>query len=143
MNLKLMVVRKTFLAKELNSWQTISQIFKVRNISSVPTFKVTALGGIGGTGYIRNVSIRKLGAFAKELLKTGIDISNRKIVLTADKTLVRSNSGVEIAMFKEVNGVPMIDAKNLYTENLTVSDGATIGSWRYTTIESWLIIAQV
>ena len=122
--------QKTFLAKELNSWQTISQIFKVRNISSVPTFKVTALGGIGGTGYIRNVSIRKLGAFAKELLKTGIDISNRKIVLTADKTLVRSNSGVEIAMFKEVNGVPMIDAKNLYTENLTVSDGATIGSWK-------------
>lgn len=114
----------------MNSWQTISQIFKVRNISSVPTFKVTALGGIGGTGYIRNVSIRKLGAFAKELLKTGIDISNRKIVLTADKTLVRSNSGVEIAMFKEVNGVPMIDAKNLYTENLTVSDGATIGSWK-------------
>ena len=33
--------QKTFLAKELNSWQTISQIFKVRNISSVPTFKVT------------------------------------------------------------------------------------------------------
>ncbi len=121
--------QKTFLAKELNSWQTISQTFKVRNVSSVPTFRVTALGGVGGTGYIRNVSIKKLGVFAKELLKTGIDISNRKIVLTADKTLVRSNSGVEIAMFKEVNGVPMIDAKNLYTENLEVRAGATIGGF--------------
>lgn len=122
--------QKTFLAKELNSWQTVSQIFKVRNVSSVPAFQVTALGGVGGTGYIRNVSIKKLGAFAKELLKTGIDITNRKIVLTADKTLVRSNSGVEIAMFKEVDGVPMIDAKNLYTENLEVRDGASIGAWK-------------
>lgn len=122
--------QKTFLTKELNSWQTISQTFKVRNISSVPTFKVTVLGGVGGTGYIRNVSIKKLGVFAKELLKTGIDISNRKIVLTADKTLVRSNSGVEIAMFKEVNGVPMIDAKNLYTENLEVKTGAKIGGFK-------------
>lgn len=122
--------QKTFIAKELNSWQTVSQIFKVRNVASAPAFQVTALGGVGGTGYIRNVSIKKLGAFAKELLKTGIDITNRKIVLTADKTLVRSNSGVEIAMFKEVDGVPMIDAKNLYTENLEVRDGASIGAWK-------------
>ncbi len=50
------------------------------------------------------------------------------MVLTADRTLVRGNSGVEIAMFKEVNGVPMIDAKNLYTENLVVNNGARIGA---------------
>lgn len=51
-----------------------------------------------------------------------------QMVLTADRTLVRGNSGVEIAMFKEVNGVPMIDAKNLYTENLVVNNGARIGA---------------
>lgn len=122
--------QKTFLAKDLNSWQIISQVFKVRNVSSAPLFKITGIAGLGGTVYVRNASLRKLGTFTKELLKTGIDISNRKIVLTANKTLVRSNSGVEIAMFKEVNGVPMIDAKNLYTENLEVKTGAKIGGFK-------------
>lgn len=82
-----------------------------------------------------------------ELLATGIDITNRKIVLTADKTLVQNNSGNQIALFTTKNGkaylqTELIDANEVVTNQLlaskisatdittgklTVTNGAKIG----------------
>lgn len=59
----------------------------------------------------------------------GINTANGQLILTANSTLIRTNTGKDIALFKEVDGVPMIDAKNINTENLVVTAGAKIGEW--------------
>lgn len=41
----------------------------------------------------------------------GINTANGKLVLTSNSTVIRTNTGKDIALFKEVDGVPMIDAK--------------------------------
>lgn len=80
-----------------------------------------------------------------ELLSTGIDISNRKIVLTSDKVVFQNNSGNQIALFENDRiKADLIDAKkivtgsliaevfaatNITTGNLTVTSGAKIGGW--------------
>lgn len=74
------------------------------------------------------------------IIDTGIDISNRKIVLSADKTVFRNNSGGQIAVFENdrikadlidarqivVNG---LNARRVSTGNLDVTNGAKIGSF--------------
>lgn len=62
----------------------------------------------------------------------GINTANGKLVLTSNSTVIRTNTGKDIALFKEVDGVPMIDAKNINTENLVVTSGAKIGEWNVT-----------
>lgn len=62
----------------------------------------------------------------------GINTANGKLVLTSNSTVIRTNTGKDIALFKEVDGVPMIDAKNINTENLVVTSGAKIGEWDVT-----------
>ena len=61
-----------------------------------------------------------------------IDIGKGTLILSANNTIIRGTSGGDIAIFKEVNGVPMIDAKNINTENLVVKTGASIGKWKVT-----------
>ena len=120
--------QKTFTSNDLNKWMIVTNIFTVKSIK--PAILTFTVNPNVGTGYLRNVSVKRLNGLAKELLKTGISIADRKIILTADNTIIRSNSGIDIALFKEINGIPMIDAKNLYTDNLTVNNGATIGAWK-------------
>ena len=55
------------------------------------------------------------------LLSTGIDIFDRKLVLTADNTLIQSNDGQQIAMFTVKNGKPLLKAENIDAENLKVN----------------------
>nr|DAQ62132.1 MAG TPA: tail protein [Caudoviricetes sp.] len=59
----------------------------------------------------------------------GINTANGKLILTSNSTVIRTNTGKDIALFKEVDGVPMIDAKNINTENLVVTSGAILGGW--------------
>lgn len=98
--------------------------------------------------YVRNLKIEK-GSFATDwtpapedaddrLTYTGIDIVNRKIVLSADKTVFRNNSGGQIAVFENdrikadlidarqivVNG---LNAGKITTGNLNVTEGAEVG----------------
>lgn len=79
------------------------------------------------TIYIKNVKI-EFGPYATNftenekdvLLSTGIDIFDRKLVLTADNTLIQSNDGKQIAMFTVKNGKPLLKAENIDIENLSV-----------------------
>lgn len=98
--------------------------------------------------YVRNLKIEK-GSIATDwtpapedaddrLTHTGIDIVNRKIVLSADKTVFRNNSGGQIAVFENdrikadlidarqivVNG---LNAGKITTGNLNVTEGAEVG----------------
>lgn len=61
------------------------------------------------------------------LLATGIDIQRNAITLTADKTTIRNNRGVQIAMFTDKGGKPLIKAEHIDVDNLYVKhlDGAT------------------
>lgn len=68
----------------------------------------------------------------QELLDTGIDITNRQIVATADTFKIRSNAGLDIAVFKiGADGQPKLKTQNIDVDNLNVKmlDGAT-GSFR-------------
>lgn len=69
----------------------------------------------------------------------GINTANGQLILTANSTLIRTNTGKDIALFKEVDGVPLIDAKNINTENLVITTGAKIGAWEIKdgAISSW------
>lgn len=124
-------LRKTFVSSELNKWVTVSKTFIVKSIASIPTLTFTVAPNTG-TGYLRNVSIKRLSGLAKELIKTGIDITRNKIVLTADTILMQSNTGEEMAMFttgtdgKSRIKVDFIDVDNLKVKQL---DGAT-GTFR-------------
>lgn len=80
------------------------------------------------TIYIKNVKI-EFGPYATNftenekdvLLSTGIDIFDRKLVLTADNTMLQSNDGQQIAMFTVKNGKPLLKAENIDAENLKVN----------------------
>lgn len=54
----------------------------------------------------------------KAILPTGIDIINRKMVLTADKTYMEANDGTQIAAFVMKDGKPLLQAENIDVENL-------------------------
>lgn len=57
-----------------------------------------------------------------DMLATGIDIKNKKIMLTADSTLVRSNNGTQIALFGvNSKGVPFLNTNLINAESITVN----------------------
>lgn len=86
--------------------------------------------GDGGVVYIKNMKVER-GSVATswcpapseqhdKLLATGIDIVNERIVLTANNTVIQSNSGQQIAMFTEdEQGKPWIKGENISGTNLT------------------------
>lgn len=119
--------QKTFTSSDLNKWITVTKSFFVKSVASVPKLTFTVAPNTG-TGYLRNVSIKRLSGLAKELLKTGIDITRNKIVFTADTILMQNNSGEEMAMFTTASDgtsrikVDFIDVENLRVKHL---DGAT------------------
>lgn len=82
------------------------------------------------------------------LFDTGIDITNKKIVLTADTTLFRDNNNVEIAAFE--NGkikASLVDAdkvvasgiktQELEAQNLNVTGNSKLGIWRISSDKDW------
>lgn len=129
--------QKTFTSSELNKWVTVTKSFFVKSVASVPRLSFTVAPNTG-TGYLRNVSIKRLSGLAKELLKTGIDITRNKIVLTADTILMQSNSGEEYAMFttgadgKSRIKVDFIDVDNIVAKKLAATEG-TIGGFDIST----------
>lgn len=61
------------------------------------------------TGYIEDKSV------AGKLLDAGIDIDSRRIILTADKTKLRTQSGQEVAVFdKDGLNADLINAKHVW-----------------------------
>lgn len=60
------------------------------------------------------------------LSATGIDIDSKTVKVTASQFLVQDSGGTGIAVFKLVNGKPMLKAENIDVENLKVKhlDGA-------------------
>lgn len=63
------------------------------------------------TDYIEDKSV------AGKLLDTGIDIENKQITLTADKTLIRTNDGGQVALFdKDGLNASLVKARRLETE---------------------------
>lgn len=63
------------------------------------------------TGYVEDKSV------AGKLLDTGIDIENKQITLTADKTVIRTNDGGQIALFdKDGLNAALVKARRLETE---------------------------
>lgn len=110
----------------LNSWKRISvtQTLKTNKASII----IYGLGTGGATVYIRNLKVER-GSLAtswsasenERLLDTGIDILNRKMIFTADNTLIQDNTGKQIAMFTTKDGKPLLAAENIDAENLTVS----------------------
>lgn len=79
-----------------------------------------------GTYYVRYVKL-EVGSEATEwsdsvggLLATGIDIQNKKLIFTADNTVIQDNSGNEIAMFTVKDGKPLLSAENIDVENISV-----------------------
>lgn len=75
------------------------------------------------------------------LLDAGIDITSRQITLTADKTMVRTQSGKLVAMFDE-NGINaelikvdkaianVIKTGELEAQNMKVTGNSTFGIWK-------------
>lgn len=66
----------------------------------------------------RNITL-KLG-------ESGIDIENKQITVTTDRFLVQDSNGTGIAVFKMVDGKPLLRAENIDVDNLKVKvlDGA-------------------
>ena len=66
------------------------------------------------------------GRISLKLRETGIDIENHKITVTADRFLVQGNDGIEVSVFKVVDGKPLLKAENIDVDNLKVKhlDGA-------------------
>lgn len=59
---------------------------------------------------------------SQKLLDTGIDIANNQITITAEKTLIRSNTGLPIAMFDVFNGVPRLKTDFFYANRVAVAE---------------------
>lgn len=113
----------------INEWRRVTV---TQHVSRVGSQAILVYGGEGDGGvvYIKNMKVER-GSVATswcpapseqhdKLLATGIDIMNEKIVLTANNTVIQSNSGQQIAMFTEVNGKPLLKAENIDTDNLSV-----------------------
>lgn len=114
------------------------------NQGNSPIYNFIDISGLNsGTYYFSNVKVEQGNiptAWSpnpadqpnnQELLDTGIDIKNRKIVVTADTFKLQDNSGSQIALFTNVGGKPKVIASNIDVDNLNVKllDGAT-GSFR-------------
>ena len=67
-----------------------------------------------------------LKAGKDQLKATGIDIDSKTVTVTASQFLVKDNGGTGIAVFKLVNGKPVLKAENIDVDSLKVKhlDGA-------------------
>lgn len=112
----------------INEWRRVTVTQYVSRIGS-QAILVYGGEGDGGVVYIKNMKVER-GSVATswcpapseqhdKLLATGIDIMNERIVLTANNTVIQSNSGQQIAMFTEKNGKPLLRAENIDTDNLS------------------------
>lgn len=85
------------------------------------------------TAYFKNVKLEVGGkatmwtSTSDQLYRTGIDITNEQITLTANKFLISgTDGGTPIAVFKNVGGTPVLQAPYIDVDNLAVKnlDGA-------------------
>lgn len=113
----------------INEWRRVTVTQYVSRVGS-QAILVYGGEGDGGVVYIKNMKVER-GSVATswcpapseqhdKLLATGIDIMNERIVLTANNTVIQSNSGQQIAMFTEdEQGKPWIKGENISGTNLT------------------------
>lgn len=117
---------------ELNKWTrlSITQTLKTSRANII----IYGLGTGGATIYVKNLMVERgniatpwMASENERLLDTGIDILNRKMIFTADNTLIQDNSGKQIAMFTTKDGKPLLAAENIDVDNLKVKylQGAT------------------
>lgn len=112
----------------------VSATVEVTNYSSHVYNFIDISGLSAGTFLFSNVQVEKgnvptawtpnpddIGT-KQELLDTGIDITNRQIVATADTFKIRGNTGQEIAVFKiDIDGLPKLKAQYIDVKNLDAS----------------------
>lgn len=121
----------------INEWRRVTV---TQYVSRVGNQAILVYGGEGDGGvvYIKNMKVER-GSVATswcpapseqhdKLLATGIDIMNERIVLTANNTVIQSNSGQQIAMFTEKNGKPLLRAENIDTDNLSADSLSSYNS---------------
>lgn len=117
---------------ELNKWTrlSITQTLKTSRANII----IYGLGTGGATIYVKNLMVERgniatpwMASENERLLDTGIDILNRKMIITADNTLIQDNTGKQIAMFTTKDGKPLLAAENIDVDNLKVKylQGAT------------------
>lgn len=110
----------------VSGWTRVAKTITYNNIATDSFIIYTDYDNYP-TVCVKNVKI-EFGPYATNytenekdvLLSTGIDIFDRKLVLTADNTLIQSNDGQQIAMFTVKNGKPLLKAENIDIENLSV-----------------------
>lgn len=120
-------IKKT-LSGNLNTWVrlTYTQTMDTNNAA----FIIYGAGNAGAV-YIKNIKV-EMGTIAtawtpspleqnNKLLATGIDIFNKKMIFTADNTVIQDNTGKQIAMFTTIGGKPLLKAENIDVDNLKVS----------------------
>ena len=74
-----------------------------------------------------NIADGKVNALKSDLQATGIDITNRKVTVTADTFRVQDNYGNAIAVFKtNTAGKPILRAENIDVDNLVVKKLAAV-----------------
>lgn len=111
----------------VSGWTRVTKTITYNNIATDSFIIYTDYDNYP-TVCVKNVKI-EFGPYATNftenekdvLLSTGIDIFDRKLVLTADNTLIQSNDGQQIAMFTVKNGKPLLKAENIDAENLKVN----------------------
>lgn len=116
----------SILNKGVSGWTRVAKVMTYEHVNTDSFIIYTDYDNYP-TVYVKNVKI-EFGPYATNftenekdvLLSTGIDIFNKKLVLTADNTLIQSNDGQQIAMFATKNGKPLLKAENIDTENLSV-----------------------
>lgn len=111
----------------VSGWTRVAKTITYNNIATDSFIIYTDYDNYP-TVCVKNVKI-EFGPYATNytenekdvLLSTGIDIFDRKLVLTADNTMLQSNDGQQIAMFTVKNGKPLLKAENIDAENLKVN----------------------
>lgn len=122
--------------KPNNTWTRVTSVQTIKSESECEIFLFgNSYGGdyADSTGifYIKNVKLEygdtatawseASDGLLSDILATGIDILKNKIILTADKTIIQSNSGKEIAMFTtDADGKPLIKGENIDATNIRV-----------------------
>ena len=113
----------------INEWKRVTVTQEIIEAGDV-NIMIYGDRNVPGVVYIKNMKVER-GSVATswcpapseqhdKLLATGIDIVNERIVLTANNTVIQSNSGQQIAMFTEdEQGKPWIKGENISGTNLT------------------------
>ena len=135
-----------------SGWTRIAKTMTYDNIET-DSFVIYTDNDSYPTVYIKHVKI-EFGPYASNftenekdvLLATGIDIFDRKLIFTADNTLIQDNSGNKIAMFTTTpEGKPLLAATNIDVDNLKVkhlegADGTFTGMLESGSAEKKVVI---